>query len=364
MPAATAARNLADPRWPALAGRDPAADGRFVYAVTSTGIYCRPTCPSRLARPENIRFFTTPAEARQAGYRPCRRCQPDGESPAAQQARRVAELCHYIAAAEHAPSLDELARHAGLSAWHLHRQFKAVTGLTPHAYVQAQRAERMRRQLAPSADGDAPAGIADAIYAAGYNADSRFYSEADAILGMKPGDFRAGGRGEQIRYACAPCRLGQVLAAQSSRGLCAILLGDDPILLGEDLRQRFPNAHLLPGKADLAKTLAAVVALVDTPGSRFELPLDLRGTLFQQRVWQALRQIPPGQTLSYSQLAERLGQPRAVRAVASACAANPLAVAVPCHRVLRSDGSLSGYRWGLERKRALLDTEAAPDEAT
>lgn len=342
-----------DPRWAAVLARDPVADGRFFYAVSTTGVYCRPSCPSRRARPEHVRFFDSADEAERAGFRACRRCRPRQPSAAAQQAALVAELCRYIDAAETPPTLAELAARAGLSPWHLHRVFKAATGLTPRAWATARRAERVRGALQGALS------VSEAIYEAGYNSGGRFYAEADQRLGMTPGAYRAGGAQAEIRFALGECSLGSILVAQSARGVCAISLGDDPEALLRELQDRFPAATLIGGDADFEALVAQVVGLVEAPGTGVDLPLDLRGTAFQQRVWQALREIPAGQTVSYAELARRIGAPAAVRAVAGACAANTLAVAIPCHRVVRSDGGLAGYRWGVARKRALLEREGA-----
>ena len=343
---------VADPRWAAVAARDPAADGRFVYSVRSTGVYCRPSCPSRRARPENVAFHATPADAERAGFRPCRRCHPGRALPANPHARLVAGLCRLIEGAERAPTLAELAQRAGLSPFQLHRVFKAVTGLTPAAWARAQRARRVQHELG-RADS-----VTAAIYDAGYNSSGRFYEDAGVVLGMTPRAWRAGGVATEIRFAVGECSLGSILVAQSARGVCAILLGDDPDSLLAQLQQRFPAAQLIGGDAAFENLVARVVGFVEAPRLGLDLPLDMRGTAFQQRVWQALRKIPPGETLSYAELAHRIGAPRAVRAVAGACAANPLAVAIPCHRVVRGDGGLAGYRWGIERKRALLEREA------
>jgi AraC family transcriptional regulator of adaptative response/methylated-DNA-[protein]-cysteine methyltransferase len=347
-----AATTLNDPRWAAVQARDASADGQFVYSVRTTGVYCRPSCPSRQARPENVAFHATPAEAEHSGFRPCKRCKPDQRPLAAEHADKVAGLCRFIETAERAPTLDELAQRAGLSAWHLHRVFKAVTGLTPRAYAAAHRARRLRGALARGSS------VTEAIYDAGYNANSRFYAEADRVLGMRPGAYRAGGANAEIRFAVGQCALGAILVAQSARGVCAILLGDDPDALVRDVQDRFPAARLIGGDAAFEQLIARVVGFVEAPKLGLDLPLDLRGTAFQERVWQALRRIPAGKTVSYAELARRVGAPRAVRAVAGACAANALAVAIPCHRVVRSDGGLAGYRWGVERKRALLEREA------
>ena len=348
-----ASTTVGDPRWAAVLARDARCDGRFYYSVRTTGVYCRPSCASRTARPQNVAFHDTAADAERAGFRPCRRCRPDEPALAQQHARMVADLCRYIAGASSVPALGELAQRAGMSAYHLHRVFKGVTGLTPRAYAAAHRRERVAQNLARSAS------VTDAVYAAGYSSSGRFYAESDAVLGMTPQRFRAGGAGIEIRFATGQCSLGALLVASSERGVCAILLGDDADALPRDLAARFPRAKLLRADARLERCLAQVVALVETPSLGLDLPLDVRGTAFQQRVWQALRAIPAGSTVSYTELAARIGAPRAVRAVAHACASNAVAVAIPCHRVVRSDGDLAGYRWGLERKRALLEKEAA-----
>jgi AraC family transcriptional regulator, regulatory protein of adaptative response / methylated-DNA-[protein]-cysteine methyltransferase len=346
----------ADPRWAAVVGRDPAADGRFFYSVKTTGVYCRPSCAARPARPENVAFHTSAADAERAGFRPCKRCRPEQRARAEQHAAMVAGLCRFIEEAEQVPTLDELARRVGISAFHLHRIFKLTTGLTPKAYAMAHRAKRVRHELGR---GDS---VTDAIYGAGYNSNGRFYAEADQVLGMTPTAFRAGGANTEIRFAIGQCSLGAILVAQSERGICAILMGDDPDALAHDLQDRFPRARLIGGDAAFEQLVARVVGFVEAPGLGLALPLDVRGTAFQQRVWQALQQIPAGRTASYTEVAQRIGSPKSVRAVAQACGANALAVAIPCHRVVRNDGALSGYRWGVERKRALLKREAAAVE--
>ena len=347
-----AAATVADPRWAAVAARDARADGRFVYAVKTTGVYCRPSCAARAARPENVSFHDDPAAAERAGFRPCRRCRPDQAPLAERQAEQVAALCRFIEAAEEPPTLQTLAERAGWSTFHLHRVFKRVTGLSPRDYAAAHRARRVRDEL------DSGASVTEAIYGAGYNSSGRFYEGARQLLGMTPGRWRDGGRGADIRFAIGRCSLGEILVARSAQGVCAILLGDDADALARDLQDRFPNARLIGGDADFERTVAQVVGLVEQPALGLALPLDVRGTAFQQRVWQALQQIPVGRTASYAEIAQRIGAPQAVRAVAQACAANALAVAIPCHRVVRQDGQLSGYRWGVERKRALLAREA------
>lgn len=349
---ALAAATEADPRWAAVLARDAAADGRFFYSVRTTGVYCRPSCMARSARPENVAFHDTAADAERAGFRPCRRCRPDQPPLAAQHAATVAGLCRLMDSADTVPSLAELARHAGMSRFHLHRIFKTVTGLTPRAYANAARARRMRSDL-PGA-----ASVTDAIHGAGFGSSSRFYETSDHLLGMKPAHYRNRGADTDIRFALGQCSLGAILVAASTRGVCAISIGDDADRLVRELQDRFARARLIGGDAEFEQWVARVVGLVEAPRIGLDLPLDIRGTAFQQRVWQALRAIPPGSTLSYTELAARIGLPKAVRAVASACAANVLAVAIPCHRVVRTDGSLSGYRWGVARKRALLDREA------
>ena len=330
--------------------RDRTADGSFIYAVITTGVYCRPSCPSRHAKAENLRFFDNAAQARAAGFRPCLRCKPDEAAGDAQQAR-ITQLCRLIEQAEQPPTLQQLADAAGLSRWHLQREFRKATGLSPAEYARAVRQHRLQQQLAHAGS------TTDAALAAGYNSASHFYAQAPTELGMSAATYRQGGQQQRIGFATGPCSLGRVLVAQSDAGVCAILLGDSDAELERDLRARFAKAECLADNT-LGKHLAAVVALIETPHSAPPLPLDIRGTAFQRRVWQALQAIPPGQTRSYSELAHAMGTPSAARAVAGACAANPLAIAVPCHRIVRGDGSLSGYRWGVERKRALLQREA------
>jgi AraC family transcriptional regulator, regulatory protein of adaptative response / methylated-DNA-[protein]-cysteine methyltransferase len=346
------AATVSDPRWAAVVARDAKADGVFFYAVRTTGVYCRPSCGARTPRPENVAFFHSASDAERAGFRACKRCKPDRGSLAEQHAAKVAELCRFIEHAEQPPTLEELAERAGTSVYHLHRVFKRVTGLTPKAYAAAHRAEKVRKELARSGT------VIDAIYGAGYNSNGRFYGESNQVLGMTPTRYRAGGAGTRICFAIGECSLGAILVAQSDRGVCAILMGDDPDALARDLQDRFPQAELVGGDAAFEDLIAKVVGFVDAPRLGLDLPLDVRGTAFQQRVWRALRKIPSGKTVSYAELAKRIGAPKSVRAVAQACAANALAVAIPCHRVVRSDGGLSGYRWGVERKRALLEREA------
>lgn len=344
-----------DPRWAAIVARDPAADGRFFYSVKTTGVYCRPSCASRTANPKNVQFHASAAAAQAAGFRPCKRCKPD-EAPLGQRrSALIAAACRRIERAvadgEPAPTLAALAKGAKLSPYHFHRLFKAETGVTPRDYGAAKRAERMRAGLASAGS------VTEAIFAAGYGSGSRFYEKADKLIGMTPRAWRDGGKDEEIRYAVGRCDLGAVLLAMSAKGVCAILLGDNIAALKSELRARFAQARLIDDRA-LSRALAKVVGLIERPGRGLDLPLDVRGTAFQQRVWQALQAIPPGRTASYAEIAKRVGAPKAVRAVGSACGANAIAVAIPCHRAIKSDGGLSNYRWGVSRKKSLLEREA------
>ena len=340
-----------DRLYAAVVARDKSFDGTFVYSVATTGIYCRPSCPSRHAHRENMAFHASVAAAAAAGFRPCKRCKPDAVSLDVEHAQRVAKACRLIEETEEAPTLDTLAEAVGLSPYHFHRLFKGITGVTPKAYAIAHRQKRVRDNLKRSAN------VTEAIHEAGFNSSGRFYAHTDEMLGMTPTNFRAGGKDMQLRFAIGQCSLGAILVAASGKGIAAILLGDDPEMLLRDLEGRFPQAALIGGDRKFEKVLAKAIALIEAPGARFDLPLDVRGTAFQHRVWQALREIPAGKTVSYAELAARIGMPKAVRAVAAACAANRLAVAIPCHRVVRSDQGLSGYRWGVERKRELLARE-------
>lgn len=346
-----------DPRWRAIARRDTAADGSFVYGVVTTGIFCSPSCASRRPRPENVRFFSDGDHALAAGFRPCKRSRQGLPSRASDHAARIARACRQIEAAQRPPALPALAAQAGMSASHFHRVFKAITGVTPHAYAVGCRQGRLRQALTGAEK------VTGAMHDAGYPSSGRFYTEAEQTLGMTPGEFRAGGKGMRIDVAIGPCSLGYILVAHSDRGICAILLGDDAVQLRQELCDTFPHAELHDSDSAYRQRVAQVVRFVDAPCHTFDLPLDIRGTAFQQRVWQVLRTIAPGETLSYRQVAERVGAPGAVRAVANACAANRLAVVIPCHRVVRSDGTLSGYRWGIDRKRRLLAQEDDDGEA-
>jgi AraC family transcriptional regulator, regulatory protein of adaptative response / methylated-DNA-[protein]-cysteine methyltransferase len=342
-----------DVRWAAVLARDPSADAGFVYAVKTTGVYCRPSSSTRLPKRENVVFFDTAQAAEAAGYRPSQRHAGDRTASASLRAALVAEACRLIESAETEPSLDELADKAGMSSFHFHRVFKAEAGLTPKEYAITARAKRLREQL-----GEAET-ITEAIYNAGFNSNSRFYEASAEMLGMRAREYRDGGQNATIRFGVGQCSLGAILVAQSQRGICAILLGDDPDALVRDLQDQFGKAKLIGGDAGFEKLMAEVVGFVEHPALGLNLPLDVRGTAFQARVWQALQKITPGTTVSYAEIAERIGCLKAVRAVAQACAANHIAVAIPCHRVVRRDGDLSGYRWGVERKRELLQREGS-----
>ncbi len=341
-----------DARWAAVRSRERAADGSFVYSVRTTGVYCRPSCPSRPARRENVAFHAGTVDAARAGFRPCLRCRPD--ATAGRHAAGIAAACRTIEQAEDTPTLHALAQAAGLSAWHFHRVFRDATGLAPRAYAAAQRAGRVRDGL-----GQAGGSVTDAVLDAGFNSTGHFYAQSGRLLGMSPRARRGGGGGEVIRFAVGACSLGAVLVAATERGVCALQLGDDPAELVRGLQDRFPGAELRGGEAAFERWVARVVGVVEAPARGLDLPLDVRGTAFQHRVWAALSGTRPGETISYAGLAARVGVPGGARAVAAACAANPVAVAIPCHRVVRTDGSLSGYRWGVERKHVLLAREAA-----
>jgi AraC family transcriptional regulator of adaptative response/methylated-DNA-[protein]-cysteine methyltransferase len=341
-----------DPRWARIIARDKSADGEFWYSVATTGVYCRPSCPSRRANPKNVRLHESTAAAEAAGFRACRRCNPGGLSIDAANAAIVTKACRLIDEAAEPLSLTELAESVELSPHYFHRLFKAATGLTPKAYATARRSARLRAGLARAAT------VTEAFHDAGYGSNGRFYEASTGLLGMRPTSYRAGGADEVLTFAVGQCSLGAILVASSAKGVAAILLGDDPAALLRDLEDRFPKARLVGGDAAYEQLVAGVVGLVEAPARGLDLPLDVRGTAFQQRVWLALREIPAGELATYSGIAGRIGSPRSVRAVAAACAANTLAVAIPCHRVVRNDGGVSGYRWGVERKRELLAREA------
>ena len=347
-----AAATTTDPRWLSVVERDKRSDGDFYYSVKTTGVYCRPSCGARLARPENVQFHKTTDDAEKAGFRPCKRCRPSGLSLTEKNSAKIAKACRMIEASEDPISLEKLSKAAGMSPYHFHRTFKAATGLTPADYMNAHRSERIRKTLSGGHS------VTDAIYDAGYGSSSRFYESSDKVLGMTPRSYQSGGANATIHFAIGESSLGPILVAKSDRGVCAVLIGDSPENLVNDLQDRFPKANLIGNESGYEEMVAKVVGLIEAPSVGLDLPLDIRGTAFQRRVWNALQQIPVGTTASYADIAKQIGMPKSVRAVAQACAANSIAVAIPCHRVVKSDGQLSGYRWGVERKRTLLEREA------
>lgn len=340
-------------RWGAVMAGDRAADGAFVLAVRTTGIYCRPSCSARKPLRHNVTFYERPEQARQAGFRPCKRCTPDAPLNPPEQLTR--DACRLIREADSPPSLTELGQALGVSPWHLQRVFKKEMGISPRQFAAAQRAARLRENLQEGA------AVTDTLYNAGYRSSAALYEEADDRLGMQPARYRAGGAGETIRYCITPCQLGHLLVAQTARGLCAVRLGDDPVRLEAELRGEFPAAWLeaLDPQEPVVQGVRELARGQVVEGL---LPLDLRATAFQEQVWAELRRIPRGETRTYAAVAQSMGRPAAVRAVANACAANPLALVTPCHRVVRSDGGLGGYRWGMARKKALLESETRPLE--
>lgn len=342
-----------DPRWARIVARDKSADGHLWYSVSTTGIYCRPSCPSRTANPKNVTLHDSIESARATGFRPCKRCNPEGRSLDSENAALVAKACRLIEESEEEPSLEDLAGAVGRSPSYFHRVFKAATGLTPKDYAAAHRANRVREGL------ETRNSVTEAIYDAGFNSSGRFYEKSTGMLGMTPTQYRDGGANEEIKFAVGETSLGAILVASSRKGVASILLGDDPDKLVRDLQDRFPKAHLIGADREYETLISRVVGFVENPHVGLDLPLDVRGTAFQRRVWQALQEIPVGERVSYAEIARRIGAPSAVRAVAGACAANNLALAIPCHRVVRNDGALSGYAWGVTRKRALLEREAA-----
>ena len=350
-PSTAVAATETDPRWAVVCART--ADATFFYSVETTGVFCRPDCGARLPRPEHVRFFDSMALAERAGFRACKRCRPGAPPLAERNAELVAGMCRLIEKSETAPSLEDLARHADLSPFYVQRMFKAVTGITPKAYAAAKRSERMREALTTTPT------VTQALYEAGYGSPGRLY--ADPRLGMTPGAYKAGGKDLDVRVSLGTCSLGKILVAATDKGVCAILLGDDHEALRADLARRFPRARIRLADTSVETHVQAVIDLVEHPHAPRDLPLDIRGTAFQQRVWKALAEIPAGSTTTYAAIARSIGAPKAVRAVGTACGANALAVAIPCHRVVGATGALSGYRWGLERKRALLARESERD---
>ncbi|MFV0264681.1 MAG: bifunctional DNA-binding transcriptional regulator/O6-methylguanine-DNA methyltransferase Ada [Kluyvera sp.] len=347
-------RHTDEARWQAVLDRDANADGQFVFAVLTTGIFCRPSCRARHALRQNVRFFNDASAALAGGFRPCKRCQPDTLSPEQQKIAKVAHACRLLEQ-DRPVTLDALAQAVAVSPYHFHRLFKSVTGLTPKAWQQAWRANRLREALSEGRP------VTEAVLAAGFPSSSSYYRHADSLLGMTAATRRRGGEAAEIHYTVGECSLGRCLVALSERGVCAVLLGDDDASLLAELQRSFPAARLLAAGAEVSAATRTVMASLEPHAAALTLPLDIQGTAFQQQVWQALRAIPTGETRSYRQVAEAIGKPNAVRAVASACAANRLAILVPCHRVVRGDGSLSGYRWGVARKARLLAREKAQE---
>jgi AraC family transcriptional regulator of adaptative response/methylated-DNA-[protein]-cysteine methyltransferase len=346
--------------WVAVRGHDASQNGQWVYSVKTTGVYCRPGCASRQPLRKNVAFYATNEAAEAAGFRPCKRCRPNEGSSAERHIAAVERACALIRSRDTLPNLEELASAAGISRYHFHRVFKQITGATPRDWGKAHRLGRFADRL------DAGENVAEAVYGAGFGASSRAYEAAPSGLGMTPAARRHGGRGETIRFTTVKTALGWALIAATERGICMTALGDDKAPLEADLRRRFPAALIWPADAKLAGWAERIVRFITAPGEQPDLPLDIRGTAFQARVWRALQKVPPGKTATYTEIAQALGQPKAVRAVAAACAANKLALLVPCHRIVRQDGDLAGYRWGIERKRALLTAEqeaAASEEA-
>jgi AraC family transcriptional regulator, regulatory protein of adaptative response / methylated-DNA-[protein]-cysteine methyltransferase len=337
-------------KWQQVIARDARQDGRFVFAVRTTGIYCRPSCPSRRPRRDSVEFFPTPNEAERAGYRACLRCKPTEISS---QARRVAQARQILDNAEGVVTLPQLSTQVGLSPFHLQRLFKRATGLTPREYQSARRMQHVKHGLRQGDD------VTTALYDAGFGSSSRLYERAPQHLGMTPGEYKRGGAGANITFAIAPSPLGRLLVAATERGLCAVRFGENATDLERDLRTEFHAAALHRDDVRMKQYVEALLGVIHGENTIIDLPLDVRATAFQRKVWEKLRQIPRGETRSYSDIAREMGNPAAVRAVARACASNPVALAVPCHRVVRSDGDLAGYRWGVARKRKLLRLERA-----
>ncbi|MCG6931199.1 MAG: bifunctional DNA-binding transcriptional regulator/O6-methylguanine-DNA methyltransferase Ada [Desulfofustis sp.] len=338
-------------RWKAVVDRDKSADGAFYYAVKTTGIFCRPGCASRLPNRDHVIFFASSPEALAAGYRPCMRCRPGGVSIDEELEKNLISACRVIAQSDRIPKLKELAETLGLSPYHFHRMFKKYVGVTPKQFGASLRARRLSASLR-SKDS-----VTEAIYDAGYSSSSGPYNRNQDRLSMRPGEFRAGAAGITVSYAIARGFLGWTIVGATDRGICAIEFGDDPASLPRQLQDSFPKAQIVPAGPGFTRLLGEVVRSIESPRSAFNLPLDIQGTAFQQKVWNVLRTIAPGTTLSYTEVAEKIGNRNAARAVASACAANKLAVVIPCHRILSKDGGVSGYRWGIDRKQALLDHE-------
>ncbi len=345
---------LNEQRWRAVVTRSTAADGVFFYGVVTTGVYCRPSCASRIPNRQNVRFFDTVEQAEGGGYRACKRCTPRHPSPSAARKQRdiVIQACRRIEAADEIPSLQQLAEEVGMSASRLHRRFKDAVGLTPKEYASAVRDQRLRERLVEGHS------VTDAVHAAGFESSSRFYAQASSLLGMRASRYRTGGKQESIRFATTKTHLGWMLVAATEAGVCRVEFGDSPDALHERLKQCFPHAQISRAAGHVAEWMQQIVRHLEDPANRLDLPLDIQGTAFQRRVWRALQEIPLGERRTYGELAQSLGVPNAARAVGHACAANPVAVAIPCHRVLPKGGGLGGYRWGTQRKQSLLERES------
>jgi len=343
--------NTDDARWNAVSENKSDADGVFYYAVITTGIYCRPSCRSKVPNRDNVEYFSTIDTAEAAGYRACKRCKPTAISKAEETEQQIIRACRIIEESETSIKLDELAKQVNLSPYHFHRLFKKIVGVTPKQYASRHQSRRFQTNLKTSPS------ITDAIYSSGYGSSGSAYDKKQDQLAMKPKVYRKGADGVTIMYGIAQCFLGWVIVGATDRGICAIEFGDNSDTLPEQIQARFPNAQL--NKADIGfKTLIKeVVDFIESPKDTIQIPLDIQGTAFQQQVWEVLRQIKPGETMSYTDVAERMGKPNAVRAVASACASNKLAVVIPCHRVISKAGKAGGYRWGTERKKRLLESE-------
>ena len=341
-----------DRAWEMVATRNVSADAMFVYAVRTTGIYCRPSCPSRRPRKQSVEFFATTDMAEQAGYRPCKRCRPREEHP---QHRVVAEACAFIDShLDENVRLEKLGARLQMSPFHVQRLFRKVLGISPKQYQHARRMERFREQLMGKAS------VTDALYEAGFSSSSRMYERSSDEMGMTPSEYREGAKGLLLRYAIGASPLGKALVAVTDLGLCAVSFADLETELEDDLRARFPRAELRRDDERLGAMLGEVLSQMEEHPATLNLPLDIRATAFQMRVWQALKEIPRGETRSYAQIAQQIGQPSAVRAVGRACASNPIALVIPCHRAVGSSGALTGYRWGVERKQKLLELEQRP----
>jgi AraC family transcriptional regulator of adaptative response/methylated-DNA-[protein]-cysteine methyltransferase len=337
--------------WRAVLKRDATFDGTIFFAVRSTGIYCRPSCPARRPRREQVVFFQIPEAAERAGFRSCRRCRPHSTAMNDPQVEMVRQACRYIESQDQLPTLENLSEHTGVSPYHLQRVFKRVAGITPRQYAEANRLDQFKAGVKKGAT------VTGAMYEAGYGSSSRLYERAPAQLGMTPADYRRGGKGVRINYTIAGCSLGRLLVAGTEKGVCSVRLGDSDAALEANLLSEYPAAGVNRDDEALSEWVEQLLSHLNGEQPHLDLPLDVQATAFQWNVWEKLREIPYGSTRSYSEIARAMGRPTATRAVARACAANPVALVIPCHRVVREDKSLGGYRWGIERKQALLKRE-------